>query len=1247
MSRSITLNINDAKSTVETVQLQTATGTPLRIPAQENVNYQFIDDATSFGPENIMTKRVGENLEIAFEGTNIENPDLIIEGFYGNNGADNLLVGLHENGNMYPYIPESTLQEEAVTMLADEVAAGQALGGEIIASAMWVPNPLWALAALPVAGLAAAAGGGGGDDAPEDALKITVSAPDQTADKTPVITGTTNAAEGSVVTVKVTEVTKDANGNPVDGKIHTLTTTVKADGTYSVEPTDDMPSGPYKASATVVDNSSPEDTATAEDPGSIIGITVDAPDNTSDTTPTITGTVTKDVPVGSEVTVTIKDKNGTTQVVTTTVKPDGTYSVDVPKELPEGPYTAEAKVKDPAGNEATATDPGSIDTTAPQITVDAPDNTSDTTPTITGTTDVPEGSVVTVTVADKDGNTQVVTTTVKPDGTYSVDVPKELPEGPYTAEAKVKDPAGNEATATDPGSIDTTAPQITVDAPDNTSDTTPTITGTTDAPEGSVVTVTVADKDGNTQVVTTTVKPDGTYSVDVPKELPEGPYTAEAKVKDPAGNEATAKDSGSVDTAPPAVEVENASVEEASSNTVNGTIKVSDKAGVGVVTIGDKDVTQANNKVPVEIVTDKGTLKVTGYDVATGVLTYEYTENGTAKDHSRGDDSVVDSFDIVVKDVLGNTTNAQLNVTITDTAPAASADANNIREGEGSVSGNVLGNDATGADKPVTANVENGKGSYGELTLNADGTYSYALNNNNPAVKALNDGETLTDTFTYTVKDSDGDSSSSTLTITIDGRDSDKTIFGGNDKDDINGGGGNDVLVGDKGGTTTVITPGANYNVAILLDISNSMQKYRIADGTTYFNMAKNSLLKLANDLAGHDGKVNVALFAFNRLTKLEVNIEDLTQDNVDQLASKIANLKVGSRLEGITNYDDAFADTTAWFNEVSGNGYQNITYFLTDGEPTAYGQQGLKDPIGAYVTQNTVNAALNSFKGLSEVSAVHAIGFSQGIRENVLNFFDNTSNDPLVEGSFSYDAPKVGKVVYQGTAGDSAIVNTPDELDAALQGGSESEVLSSVADDTISGGDGNDFIFGDTINTDHLTWTNGDTGVSYTAGNHNGMSSEALNEFIKWSENSGVEATDQQKADYIAEHWKELLDGRPDGGNDTLNGGSGDDVLFGGAGNDNLTGGEGADKFVFLANSNSGQDVIVDFTEGEDKVVFADLVNANDLKNAVWNDTTSTLSFTAVGADGATYNNSITFTGISSGQTLETVLEKHVEVLG
>lgn len=53
--------------------------------------------------------------------------------------------------------------------------------------------------------------------------------------------------------------------------------------------------------------------------------------------------------------------------------------------------------------------------------------------------------------------------------------------------------------------------------------------------------------------------------------------------------------------------------------------------------------------------------------------------------------------------------------------------------------------------------------------------------------------------------------------------------------------------------------------------------------------------------------------------------------------------------------------------------------------------------------------------------------------------------------------------------------------------------------------------------------------------------------------------------------------------GNDILNGGEGDDDLSSGEGNDTLTGGEGNDTFAFATNG--GDDVITDFTPGEDKI--------------------------------------------------------------
>ncbi|AHE48321.1 asx product [Aeromonas hydrophila 4AK4] len=189
-----------------------------------------------------------------------------------------------------------------------------------------------------------------------------------------------------------------------------------------------------------------------------------------------------------------------------------------------------------------------LDLTAPTITVSAPDNTNDKTPTLTGTTDAAPGSTVTLVVTDANGNQQTLITTVNPDGSFSVDVKTPLPDGGYDVTASVTDPAGNTGTATDDGSVDSTAPSVTVTAPDNTNDSTPTITGTTNATPGSTVTLVVTDANGNQQTLTATVQPDGSYSSDVVTPLPDGGYEVTASVTDPAGNTGTAADDGSVDT---------------------------------------------------------------------------------------------------------------------------------------------------------------------------------------------------------------------------------------------------------------------------------------------------------------------------------------------------------------------------------------------------------------------------------------------------------------------------------------------------------------------------------------------------------------------------------------------------------------------------------------------------------------------------------------------------------------------------
>ncbi|HCT5076958.1 TPA: Ig-like domain-containing protein, partial [Vibrio cholerae] len=370
-----------------------------------------------------------------------------------------------------------------------------------------------------------------------------------------------------------------------------------------------------------------------EEPTVILAITVDAPDNTNDTTPTITGT-TNAVP-GSTVTLVVTDANGTQQTLTATVQPDGGYSVDVTTPLAEGSYQVTASVTDPAGNTGTASDKGSVDVTAPVITVDAPDNTNDTTPTITGKTDAAEGSTVIIVVTDAKGDKQELIVTVDKDGNYSVDVTTPLAEGDYQVTASVTDLAGNTGTAIDNGSVDVTAPVITVDAPDNTNDTTPTITGTTDAPAGSIVTLIVTDTDGNQQTLTATVQPDGSYSVDVTTPLAEGNYKVDARVTDPAGNTGTASDKGCVDLTAPVITVDAPDNTNDTTPTITGTTDAPAGSTVTLVVTdadGNKQILTATVQPDGSYSVDVTTPLAEGSYQVTASVTDPAGNTGTASD---------------------------------------------------------------------------------------------------------------------------------------------------------------------------------------------------------------------------------------------------------------------------------------------------------------------------------------------------------------------------------------------------------------------------------------------------------------------------------------------------------------------------------------------------------------------------------------------------------------------------------------
>ncbi|MGB9364900.1 MAG: VCBS domain-containing protein [Xanthobacteraceae bacterium] len=131
-------------------------------------------------------------------------------------------------------------------------------------------------------------------------------------------------------------------------------------------------------------------------------------------------------------------------------------------------------------------------------------------------------------------------------------------------------------------------------------------------------------------------------------------------------------------------------------------------------------------------------------------------------------------------------------VLIADPAsPVAHADTNAIAEDDASsaIAGNVLANDALGGIADATLSVTSAgvlAGLYGTLTLNADGSYSYLLDQTNPALEALNDGNTFQETFAYTISDGYGQATAQ-LSIAINGHTDPGPLFtAGDDVVDFN-----------------------------------------------------------------------------------------------------------------------------------------------------------------------------------------------------------------------------------------------------------------------------------------------------------------------------------------------------------------------------------------------------------------------------------------------------------------------------
>lgn len=250
------------------------------------------------------------------------------------------------------------------------------------------------------------------------------------------------------------------------------------------------------------------------------------------------------------------------------VAADGSWSVGIDaadvRLWNEGKLTMTASASSAAGNPVQISHEVTVDLAPVSISVNdvtddnvlnALEKTQELT--LTGTTTgVEEGQTVTLTFGGS-----VYTATVGADGNWSSTVPASalsgLKEGTAQFSVAVTNQVGNPASASHEYQVDTTPPRITHDpvTADNVMNIAEVqagvaVTGTTDAPAGSAVTLTLNGVD-----YSGTVLNDGTWQVDLSSAalatLASGQYTSTVTIADAAGNPASVSQTVSVDIMPP------------------------------------------------------------------------------------------------------------------------------------------------------------------------------------------------------------------------------------------------------------------------------------------------------------------------------------------------------------------------------------------------------------------------------------------------------------------------------------------------------------------------------------------------------------------------------------------------------------------------------------------------------------------------------------------------------------------------
>ncbi|WP_240076419.1 Ig-like domain-containing protein [Enterobacter hormaechei] len=481
---------------------------------------------------------------------------------------------------------------------------------------------------------------------------------------------------------------------------------------------------------------------------------------------------------GQTVTVTLGGKTYTALVAN-----DGTWTLDVPAvdlaALSQGALTVTASVNDKAGNSGQTTHTLTVDTIAPAVTIstvaddDIVNNAEQLAgQTISGTTTAEQGQTVTVSF-----NGHSYQATVAANGSWSVFVPGRdflgLSDGDYTITATVSDKAGNPGSATHDVTLNGDVPTIAIntfaqdDIVNAAEHGTPlVISGTTDAPAGQTVTITL-----NGKTYTATVQNDGTWSytvgsADVTALADGGSYVINAQVSNAIGNSVSDNHTVTVDLTAPSMGISIDSLQNDTGLSANDFITNDSQ-----VVVNGSLTAQLGNNEKAQISLDGG---VTWIDLTVTGTTWRYTDGRTLTDGTY-------QYQVRVIDNAGNVgaTDSQ-DVVIDLTKPAAATiTVDSVSQDTGLSDSDFITSDNQISLKG-TLGAALGSGDHAQISLDGGATWT------DVSVSGLSwtyiDGRTLTDgDYNYQLRvidDAGNISATTSQVVTIDtvAPDASKTI---------------------------------------------------------------------------------------------------------------------------------------------------------------------------------------------------------------------------------------------------------------------------------------------------------------------------------------------------------------------------------------------------------------------------------------------------------------------------------------